>query len=95
MRRNKVSAKKSKMLKMSPELRDEWRRNKRPNLIMELGDDCCSEHFDAVANGRPGSSSNGGDRFLVMGVRRNGQMIPTLVLPWTKKSKVIHFFKLN
>lgn len=79
LRRNKISAKKSKMLKMSAELRDEWRRNKRPtNLLMELGDDCCTQHLNSNA-----------DRFLVMGVQRNGLMLPTLVLPWTKRSKAI------
>jgi len=69
MRRNKVSAKKSKMLKMSTELREEWRRNKRPNLVMELGDDCCHDQFNAVALSRSVSQSDGsnnGDRFLVM-----------------------------
>ena len=92
MRRNKVSGKKSKMFKMSTELREEWRRNKRPNLVMELGDDCCTEHFNTAALERQPSAggSNGGDRFLVMGVQRNGQLVPTLLLPWTKKSKV-HF----
>lgn len=79
LRRNKISAKKSKMLKMSAELRDEWRRTKRPtNLLMELGDDCCTQHLNG----------NNVDRFLVMGVQRNGVMVPTLVLPWTKRSKV-------
>lgn len=91
MRRNKVSGKKSKMFKMSTELREEWRRNKRPNLVMELGDDCCTEHFNTAALERQPSAggSNGGDRFLVMGVQRNGQLVPTLLLPWTKKSKAI------
>jgi len=80
LRRNKISAKKSKMLKMSAELRDEWRRTKRPtNLLMELGDDCCTQHLNG----------NNVDRFLVMGVQRNGVMVPTLVLPWTKRSKAI------
>lgn len=98
MRRNKVSAKKSKMLKMSTELREEWRRNKRPNLVMELGDDCCHDQFNAVALSRSVSQSDGsnnGDRFLVMGVQRNGQLVPTLVLPWTKKSKVVLFFNIH
>lgn len=89
VRRNKVSGKKSKMLKMSVEMREEWRRNQRPNLIMELGDDCCTDHFNTVALSRTAAGgSNGGDRFLVMGVQRNGQLVPTLVLPWTKRSKV-------
>ena len=89
---NKVSGKKSKMFKMSSELREEWRRNKRPNLVMELGDDCCTDHFNTVALSRHtsnGDGNNNEDRFLVMGVHRNGQLVPTLVLPWTKKSKVI------
>ena len=89
VRRNKVSGKKSKMLKMSTEMREEWRRNQRPNLIMELGDDCCTDHFNTVALSRTAAGgSNGGDRFLVMGVQRNGQLVPTLILPWTKRSKV-------
>jgi len=80
LRPNKISAKKSKMLKMSTQLRDEWRRNKRPsNLLMELGEDCCTQQ-------RSASNAN---RFLVMGVQRNGLMVPTLVLPWTKRSKAI------
>lgn len=90
---NKVSGKKSKMLKMSPALRDEWRRNKRPNLVMELGEDCCTEHLNTVTLSRQtpnGDGSNNDDRFLVMGIQRNGQLVPTLVLPWTKKSKVRH-----
>ena len=99
VRRNKVSGKKSKMLKMSLEMREEWRRNQRPNLIMELGDDCCTDHFNTVALSRTAAGgSNGGDRFLVMGVQRNGQLVPTLVLPWTKRSKVssdkLFFFSL-
>lgn len=83
---------------MSTELREEWRRNKRPNLVMELGDDCCTEHFNTAALERQPSAggSNGGDRFLIMGVQRNGQLVPTLLLPWTKKSKVnkknLHYF---
>ena len=82
LRPNKISAKKSKMLKMSTQLRDEWRRNKRPsNLLMELGEDCCTQQ-------RSASNAN---RFLVMGVQRNGLMVPTLVLPWTKRSKVINY----
>ncbi|KZS17215.1 secreted frizzled-related protein 5 [Daphnia magna] len=90
VRRNKVSGKKSKMLKMSSEMREEWRRNQRPNLIMELGDDCCTDHFNTVALSRTAAGgSNGGDRFLVMGVQRNGQLVPTLILPWTKRSKAI------
>lgn len=89
VRRNKVSAKKAKMLKMSTSLREEWRRSKRPNLVMELGDDCCTDHFNTVALSRSAAGgANGGDRFLVMGVQRNGQLVPTLVLPWTKRSKV-------
>jgi hypothetical protein len=77
------------MLKMSTEMREEWRRNQRPNLIMELGDDCCTDHFNTVALSRTAAGgSNGGDRFLVMGVQRNGQLVPTLILPWTKRSKV-------
>lgn len=74
---------------MSTEMREEWRRNQRPNLIMELGDDCCTDHFNTVALSRTAAGgSNGGDRFLVMGVQRNGQLVPTLILPWTKRSKV-------
>lgn len=70
-------------------MREEWRRNQRPNLIMELGDDCCTDHFNTVALSRTAAGgSNGGDRFLVMGVQRNGQLVPTLILPWTKRSKV-------
>jgi hypothetical protein len=86
MRRHKVSAKKAKVLKVSTELRDEWRRNKRPNLVFELGDHCCSDHFNNMVNTRSAANSN--DRFLVMGQKRNGQLVPTLVLPWSKKSKV-------
>lgn len=90
MRHNKVSAKKSKMLKMSAEMREQLRRNQRPNLVFELGDDCCTHHFSTAAASRSSSNgNNNGDRFFVMGVQRNGQLVPTLVLPWTKKSKVI------
>lgn len=87
MRRHKVSGKKAKVLKMSTELRDEWRRNKRPNLVLELGDSCCSDHFNAMAASSL-SMANANDRFLVMGQKRNGQLLPTLILPWSKKSKV-------
>ena len=77
------------MLKMTASLREEWRRSKRPDLVMELGDDCCTDHFNTVALSRSAAGgTNGGDRFLVMGVQRNGQLVPTLILPWTKRSKV-------
>lgn len=99
MRRHKVSGKKAKVLKMSTELRDEWRRNKRPNLVLELGDSCCSDHFNAMAASSL-SMANANDRFLVMGQKRNGQLLPTLILPWSKKSKAIRsavkvFKKIN
>lgn len=90
MRRNKVSGKNSKMFKMPAELREQWRSGSKPaSIVMELGDDCCHEHFNTAALSRASSGGgNSGDRFLVMGAYRNGQMTPTLVLPWTKKSKV-------
>jgi hypothetical protein len=50
-----------------------------PTLIGDQLIDCCTQLKLQDKN----------RRYLIMGIKQNSQLIPTFIMPWKKKSKVI------
>ena len=67
-----------KVLKATSEVRDDLKIAKR-QLQFPTSEGCCEE----VGKG------TGATKYLLMGEKKNGELFPTLILPWTKKSKVL------
>ena len=53
----------------------ELRRLRRPSLKLEADEECCGRW----ARGQPRRQ-----KYLVMGKNKDGSLVPTLILPWTR-----------
>ena len=59
----------------------ELRKLRRPHLSLDDASECCSDWLQDQPNKQ---------RYLVMGLKKGDELVPTFILPWVK-SKVIHY----
>lgn len=76
LKKSKVICKKSKVYKTSTLDKKEMRLIRRPTFMLDNVKDCCA-----------GFGRDAKDSYLIMGLRRGAELVPTLIMEWHAQSK--------